>query len=135
MAKFRHIAISTEDPEKTAAWYKEVFGLVEVGRTGHGGYYLTDGDINFAILRIPSKDDPTKAQVGVSHFGFMVEDPEETCRKLEETGAKRLADLPVTNQFFEMKFVAPDGLGFDISIHGWPGTKPVESATAHSAAR
>ena len=51
MAKIRHIAISTEDPEKTAAWYKEVFGLEEVGRSP-SGVYLSDGDINFAVLRM-----------------------------------------------------------------------------------
>ena len=57
MAKIRHVAISTEDPEKTAAWYKEVFGLVEVGKSPNG-VYLSDGEINFAVLRIKSKDDP-----------------------------------------------------------------------------
>jgi catechol 2,3-dioxygenase-like lactoylglutathione lyase family enzyme len=50
MAKLRHIAIRTEDPEQTAAWYKEAFGLEEVGRA-RNGVYLTDGDVNIAILR------------------------------------------------------------------------------------
>ena len=63
MAKIRHIAISTEDPEKVAAWYKEVFGLEEVGKSP-SGVYLSDGEINFAVLRIKSKDDPTKADIG-----------------------------------------------------------------------
>src|SRR5262245_26211621 len=31
MVKIKHIAIRTPDPEKTAAFYKEVFGLKEVG--------------------------------------------------------------------------------------------------------
>jgi catechol 2,3-dioxygenase-like lactoylglutathione lyase family enzyme len=55
MAKIRHVAISTEDPEKTAAWYKEVFGLEEVGKSPNG-VYLSDGEINFAVLRIKSKE-------------------------------------------------------------------------------
>ena len=125
--KFRHIAISTENPQELAAWYKEAFGLVGVGKTGHGGVYLSDGDINFAILRIPSKEDPTKAQIGVSHFGLMSDDTDATCQKLVEIGAEQLPTMPIANQFFEMKFLAPDGLGFDISEHGWPGTTPVVS--------
>ena len=61
-AKLRHVAISTEDPAKTAAWYQELFGLAEVGRTHSGGYYLTDGDINFAVLRIRSETDPRQIE-------------------------------------------------------------------------
>ena len=34
MARIKHIAIRTPDPEKTAAFYKEVFGLQEVGQAG-----------------------------------------------------------------------------------------------------
>jgi catechol 2,3-dioxygenase-like lactoylglutathione lyase family enzyme len=30
MARIKHIAIRTPDPEKTAAFYKDVFGLKEV---------------------------------------------------------------------------------------------------------
>ena len=50
MAKIKHIAIRTPNPEKTAAFYKEVFGLEEVGRA-RAGYYLSDGYINLAILQ------------------------------------------------------------------------------------
>ena len=50
MARIKHIAIRTPDPEKTAAFYKEVFGLEEVGRA-RTGYYLSDGYINLAILQ------------------------------------------------------------------------------------
>ncbi len=32
MAKIKHIAIATQDPDKTARFYKEVFDLQEVGK-------------------------------------------------------------------------------------------------------
>jgi len=32
MAKIKHIAIATQDPEKTAQFYKEVFGLREIAK-------------------------------------------------------------------------------------------------------
>ena len=133
MAKLRHVAISTEDPEKTAAWYKEAFGLVEVGRTG-AGVYLSDGDINFAVLRIPSKEHPGTAELGVNHFGFVVEDPQATYRKLEEMGALRLPDVPIGNMFFEVKYAGPDGQTVDVSEHGWVGAKGLESEAAEPAA-
>ena len=51
MARIKHIAIRTPDPEKTAAFYKEVFGLKEVGQA-RAGFYLSDGYINLAILNL-----------------------------------------------------------------------------------
>ena len=92
MAKIKHIAIRTPNPEKTAAFYKEVFGLEEVGRA-RAGYYLSDGYINLAILQ--SHDQGTgesprdvPGYAGIDHFGFLVDDVDETCKKLEEAGAK-----------------------------------------------
>ena len=126
MAKIRHIAISTEDPEKTAAWYKEVFGLEEVGRSP-SGVYLSDGDINFAVLRIRSKDDPNKIELGLSHFGFVVEDPNVTFEKLEANGATRLPDVAIGGQYFEVKYRGPDDVVVDVSEHGWVGAKGLES--------
>jgi len=133
MVKIRHIAISTENPEETAAWYRDVFGLEEVGRSP-AGVYLSDGEINFAVLRIRSKDDPTQIERGVSHFGFMVEDPQEIFRKLEAHGATRLPDVAIGNQYFEVKWQGPDGVTIDVSEHGWVGAKPLEPETVEPAA-
>jgi catechol 2,3-dioxygenase-like lactoylglutathione lyase family enzyme len=49
MAKLRHIAVHTPDPEKTAEFYKRVFDMKEVGAhrfTDRQGVYLSDGTIN-----------------------------------------------------------------------------------------
>ena len=54
MAKIKHIAVSTQDPEATAKFYVDVFGLKQIGRVdsmGASGNYLTDGDINVAIMK------------------------------------------------------------------------------------
>jgi methylmalonyl-CoA/ethylmalonyl-CoA epimerase len=128
MAKIRHIAISTEDPEATAAWYKEVFGLEEVGRNGLGGIYLSDGDINFAVLRIRDKQNPDQIVKGMSHFGFVVEDAEATYRKLEAMGVKRQPTVPLGGQYFEVKWEGPDGVTVDIGEHGWVGAKGLDDA-------
>ena len=34
MAKIKHIALSTQDPEKTAAFYKETLGLARSRESG-----------------------------------------------------------------------------------------------------
>ena len=53
MAQIKHIAIATQDAEKTAKFYKEVFGLKEVAQIdgeNAKGFFLSDGNINLAIL-------------------------------------------------------------------------------------
>ncbi len=49
MARIKHIALSTDDPAKTAEFYKQVFGLTELRRqpsdTGAEGVWLSDGYI------------------------------------------------------------------------------------------
>jgi len=132
-AKLRHVAISTPDPVPTAAWYQEVFGLEEVGKSP-SGVYLSDGDTNFAVLSIRSRDAERRLiELGMSHFGFLVEDPEASYRKLAEMGVERRPDIALGNQYFEAKFLGPDGITVDIGEHGWVGARgliPTSSAAS-----
>ena len=53
MPKLKHVAITTHDVERTAKFYVEVFGMKEMGKIddpGTTGCFLSDGDINLAIL-------------------------------------------------------------------------------------
>ena len=123
-AKLRHVAISTDDPEATAAWYKEMFGLEEVGKSP-AGVYLSDGTINFAVLRI--KDEATgEPYRGAHHFGFVVEDSDALYAKLQADGVKRLPDVAIGNQYFEVKWEGPDGVCVDVGEHGWVGAKNLD---------
>jgi catechol 2,3-dioxygenase-like lactoylglutathione lyase family enzyme len=137
MAKLRHIALATDDPTKTAEFYKEVFGFKEVGRIGGPssttglawGYYLSDGTLNLAILKFMNVDQLGKGLDfrGVHHFGVLVEDLEETTRKLEKAGSPCvLKPEPNTaNSYFEIKYRGPDGVVFDITDHPWVGAAPI----------
>src|SRR6516225_4726884 len=46
MPRIKHIALTTKDPGKTAAFYKEAFGMQEIRRAPNGAVFLTDGYIN-----------------------------------------------------------------------------------------
>src|SRR5213594_3691188 len=131
MVKIKHIAIRTPDPEKTAAFYKDVFGLKEVGQA-RTGYYLSDGHINLAILKAReqgTEESPRDASgyAGVHHFGFMVDDVDETRRKLEAAGATAMTDrtdprhAPAAGarSYYEIKFRGPDNQEFDVTESGW----------------
>ena len=84
MARIRHIAIATRDLEATTQFYIEGLGLKQVGKINtptSEGYYLSDGHVNFAILKFkydePAKTEGTLRYTGIHHFGLEVEDMED----------------------------------------------------------
>ena len=139
MAKIKHIAIATQDPETTAAYYKKVFDLREVGRVDTDnaeGYYLTDGHVNLAILRYKSDvlagDAFGTAYSGIHHIGFQVDDAAETDARLRAADSMPLEAINSAlrkgmgdrhgGRNVEMKYNGPDGVMLDVSQNGWVGT-------------
>jgi catechol 2,3-dioxygenase-like lactoylglutathione lyase family enzyme len=141
MPKIKHIAISTQDVEATARFYKEVFGLVEVGKVdsvGATGYYLSDGDINLAILNFKTDTvagvERGRGFSGIHHIGFQVESLEDVANRLKAAGSAPRHDVnaalgvghghrPGGN--VEVKYSGPDGVMVDVSETGWVGTSPM----------
>jgi catechol 2,3-dioxygenase-like lactoylglutathione lyase family enzyme len=121
MARIRHIALTTENPSKTAAFYKEAV-------------FLTDGHINLAVLNLK---DNRSADVGahgenftgIHHFGFEVENLDDAVQQLEIANAEQLTGADHVDKTmaagghanFEMKWSGPDGVVIDISHTGWEG--------------
>jgi len=143
MPKIKHIALSTQNPDETAKFYTEVFGLEEIAKLdgpGASGYYLSDGDINIAILKF--KNDAVagtergKEWSGLHHIGFQVESLEDIAAKLTAAAAPPRDDI---NQALgvgmgrphhanvEVKYSGPDGVIVDVSETGWVGTSPLKS--------
>ena len=134
MARIRHIALTTENPSKTAAFYKEAFGLTEVRRSSRGAVFLTDGHINLAVLNLK---DNSSADVGahgenftgIHHFGFEVDDLDNAGEQIKIANGKALTDKDHVDAQMasgmranvEMKFSGPDGVVIDISQTGWEG--------------
>ena len=134
MGRIRHIAIATRDLDGTKKFYIEGLGLKEVGKINtptSEGCYLSDGHINFAILKFkydePAKTEGTLRYTGIHHFGLEVENMEEARAQIEKAGAIH-RPYPGTEEMakrgnVEVKFSGPDGVTIDLSEHGWLGTK------------
>src|SRR5579862_7695260 len=81
VAKLRHLAIATDDPDGTAQFYVDAFEFVRV-RTASGiwgrGHILSDGTINLAILQFSTNEaagvEKGTGYRGLHHIGFEVED-------------------------------------------------------------
>ena len=100
MAKIKHIAIASQDPDKTAEFFKEVFDLEEVGKVDSAnasGYYLSDGNINLAILNFHSEvvagEEFGTDYAGLHHIGFQVDDAEATEQRLRHKNSSPRDDI------------------------------------------
>ena len=58
MAKLRHLALWTRQPEKMAEFYTRVFEMKELYRTKNGAIHLSDGEVNLALLNANNPKDP-----------------------------------------------------------------------------
>jgi catechol 2,3-dioxygenase-like lactoylglutathione lyase family enzyme len=131
MAKLRHVALQVPDLDKSARFYQEVFGLdrvVEAKTPVGDAVMLSDGVMNLTLLNFPPG---TKGGIngpewaGMHHFGFVVDDAEETVRRIEEMGGKFFMQLPGGYEGVdaEMKYKDPNGIVFDVSEHDWSQSK------------
>ena len=142
MAKIKHIAIATQDADKTAKYYTDVFGLKEIAKLDSpnaSGYYLSDGNINLAILNFKN-DQVTgpeygKEYSGIHHIGFQVDSLDEIAEKLaaaDSAPRKEINDAlgigmsDSRHSNVEVKYGGPDGVIIDVSETGWVGTSGLD---------
>ena len=124
MARIKHIALSTDDPVKTAEFYKQTFGLTELRRepkdTGADGVWLSDGYIYFAILKYGGDDTPNLGEgpstvKGIHHIGFYVDDLDQARAAVE---AASCTECPGSSKV-NLKYKGPDGVMIDMRARGW----------------
>lgn len=115
MAKIRHLAIVTLDPEKLAKFYEEVFDMRILHRLKSGGITMTDGYLTVALLNNQAEGKPS----GLNHFGFHVDDMEETSERLQAARVAAPVKRPADRIYAEFRATDPDGNNFDLSVHGY----------------
>ena len=138
MAQIKHIAIATNDAEKTAKFYSEVFGLRQVAQLdgeNAKGFMLSDGNVNMAILDFKSDavaGERGKDWEGIHHIGFEVESLEDIERRLADANSKPMEEVNNAlhagntgprHQNVETKYEGPNGEMIDVSQVGWVGTR------------
>ncbi len=138
MNKIRHIAISSQDPVKSAEFYKKTFGWRELSRGGKdkanpSGVLLSDGSINITILKFQI-DQIGKGldYEGFHHMGVVVDDVAAWAKKLEADGVPLVVgedNIPQGAQY-EIKYQGPDDIIFDITDVAWPGSVGLDGVPA-----
>jgi lactoylglutathione lyase len=116
MNRFRHLAIIVEDPEASATFFEQAFGMTRAGNARRG-IYMSDGVVNVALLKVEGDETP-----GLYHFGMWVDDLPEAEAQAASAGATYLAGRPTSpDSFYECKYTSPQGLVFDLTHNGWKG--------------
>ena len=131
MGKLRHIAIAVANPDATAKFYEQAFGMQRVRESG-SAVMLSDGVISLAILNNQTSHEAL-GYSGLHHVGFIAEDVGTTAECAEKSGAvyadkaenvaKRFANrgqmengqvIAAAREQDQRKYVDPNGIKFDI---------------------
>src|SRR5262245_53125718 len=125
MPQLRRLAISAEDPATLVAFYREVFGLEQIGEAG-GAVFLSDGTFNLALL--PGKNGTATGLRGLGFDTAQVESIRMRLARAANAGQNLVERDPHTGIEYEMR--DPDGnliglrtRAFDVSFQ--PGPVPI----------
>jgi catechol 2,3-dioxygenase-like lactoylglutathione lyase family enzyme len=139
MAKLRHIAFISREPEKLSHFYQRFFALEEVKVFPSGSRMVIDGLFNLAFLQQAAaqvamagthRTDGSEAELipGIHHYGFMVDNLDRAVAKLPPSltrGASPQVSAgvggPEGARPAEVRFIDPWGNNVDISSKGFLG--------------
>ncbi len=117
----KHIAIKVDDLEAATNFYEQVFGFRQLktgSRDGHISRHMTDGNIDFAIMKYESEETPEAQLSGpgacIHHWGIEVDDRAAFAEKITKAGGQILSKPDAA----ALKFRAPDGTLAEVVVRG-----------------
>lgn len=125
MAKIRHLAIFTDDPEELANFYVDTFGMTitqPLTSSPESGkwVFLTDGYLDLALIW-PGDSLEAKEGMknGINHFGFTLEEKEQKAvmQKLKARGIEPRKP-PADRPYVEDRIKDIHGNPIDLSVTG-----------------
>ena len=123
-AKFKHLAIRSNDPLRLTRFYSALFGMREAeDYRSPNAPNIGDGNLGLNLL-------PRGAgrQAGLDHFGFMVDDVETVYARLRERyPSVEWAERPSNRPFAGISSHDPSGQIFDLCQKGMANVKGVYS--------
>jgi len=132
MARIRHLAFATDNPEKMRDFFETAFQFKTLrfhDSERAVGYIMTDGALNIGIFTFKT-DQLGKGidYTGLHHFGVFTDDADACVERVLELGSEVFVDemdlTPLSDGRSKRpdKFRGIDGLIFDVADLPWPGT-------------
>lgn len=120
--KLVHVSIRVNDAEKSAAFYRNLFGfrdLVRLDRKNLTAFHMTDGQTYISVVQYHDES-TAESRVGgkeqrIHHIGLEVDEPFAEFARLVEAGCQPVSpegELPI-------KFVTPEGIMAEIAQPGF----------------
>jgi hypothetical protein len=113
MPRIQHLAIRSDNPERLARYYEDVFGWTRI-TSATGGVQMSDGHINIAIFDLGGDN-------GIDHFGVKLESMDEVAAGLAKHNSTPRRKPPGRAAEYGIK--DPDGNRIDLSVRGFLGER------------
>jgi catechol 2,3-dioxygenase-like lactoylglutathione lyase family enzyme len=113
--KIRHLALFARDPQKLAKFYEDAFEM-KIVHDKNNAFFLTDGYLTVAILPATANG---SALPGLNHFGFKVDNRDETMDQIVAAGSQKPLKRPADRPYAEYRGYDLEGNMFDVSQHGF----------------
>jgi len=122
MSRIVHLALKVDDLERTAEFYRKVFGFVEVNTEkvrDHTSRHLSDGRLDVALIKYDAGTQSAESKAAgegpcIHHFAVEVEDLTAATRAITSYGCEIFSDPGV----IPVKFRAPGGTVCEIVPKG-----------------
>jgi catechol 2,3-dioxygenase-like lactoylglutathione lyase family enzyme len=129
IANINHISLTVTDVDRSAAWYSDVFGFVELMRENHPhdeGYAIVLGKPDWSIMvglhTHPTNDRGQFAEqtTGLDHVSFGVADRAELKGWQDHFEAKGVEQSPITDRggYAVLVFRDPDNIQLELICMG-----------------
>ena len=116
----RHVALNVRDVQKSLEFYSKVLGMKLEWMPDEDNAYLTSGQDNLALHKLPPGAEPGRIQT-IHHIGFVVRRPEDVDRWAEQIRRHGLSLVqePKTHRDGARSFYFhdPDGLLIQLIYH------------------
>ena len=119
---YDHIHLRTRQPEEMAAYFERIFDAKVIRSVQSDGFVRTDLDIDGLMVfiapvsaeeELPSS--PPDPHLGLDHFGFRVDNLEETVAELKRRGAEMAREPRTIRPGVHVAFVrAPDDVRIEL---------------------
>ena len=119
---YDHIHLRTKQPEEMASWFEKMFDARVIHSVQSDGFERTDLDIDglmVFIAPVPAEEvmqsNPSDPHLGLDHFGFRVDNLEETVADLKSRGADMAREPRTIRPGVHVAFVrAPDDVRIEL---------------------
>ena len=119
---YDHIHLRSKQPDEMAAWFERIFDAQVIKSVQSDGFVRTDLNIDGLMVFIaPVAADaamaasPPDPHLGLDHFGFRVDNLDETVAELKSRGAEMASEPRTIRPGVRVAFVrAPDDVRIEL---------------------